>query len=329
MTIFQKLHSLTAISAAAILLAALLSGCTTAPEDISTFAPTETNSLPAASTPALLPSPTAAPRVLMPETGGVQETNEYAVIDSSNTALGYFAVKNLISDKKVKMRVTSPDGGIYTYILSPSGKFEFFPLTQGNGEYAVSVYKNLSGDQYALVAGTSFNAKLEDERSPFLYPNQYVWFEPDDEIISLCDTVCKSAKDELDTVSLIYDYVIGSISYDYDKYDTLEDSYLPDLDTIIKEKRGICFDYAALMSAMLRIEGIPAKLIVGYAGELKHAWISVYIKEIGWVNEIIRFDGKTWVRMDPTFAANAQDDSLDSIAAYISDGNNYNDMYYY
>jgi len=44
------------------------------------------------------------------------------------------------------------------------------------------------------------------------------------------------------------------------------------------------------MSAMLRSQGIPTKLEVGYSGEAYHAWISTYIKESGWVDNIIKFE---------------------------------------
>ena len=40
--------------------------------------------------------------------------------------------------------------------------------------------------------------------------------------------------------------------------------------------------------------------MIGYTGELYHAWISVYIKDVGWIDNIIYFDGKEWSRMDPT-----------------------------
>ena len=67
--------------------------------------------------------------------------------------------------------------------------------------------------------------------------------------------------------------------------------------------KGICFDYAALMTAMLRSQGIPTKLEIGYSGEVYHAWISTYIDEIGWVDNVIQFDGKSWSLIDPTLAA--------------------------
>ena len=94
----------------------------------------------------------------------------------------------------------------------------------------------------------------------------------------------------------------------------------------MRDKKGICFDYASLMTAMLRSQRIPAKLVIGYAGEEYHAWISVYTEETGWVNGIIRFDGTTWVRMDPTYAAgNNEKNTLE----YVNNSSNYNELFFY
>ena len=78
------------------------------------------------------------------------------------------------------------------------------------------------------------------------------------------------------------------------------------------------------MTAMLRVQRIPTKLVVGYAGELYHAWISVYLDGVGWIDNIIYFDGKDWVRMDPTFAASGC-----GASEYVGDSSNYHDLYYY
>lgn len=54
------------------------------------------------------------------------------------------------------------------------------------------------------------------------------------------------------------------------------------------------------MTAMLRSQDIPTKLVVGYTGNLYHAWINVYLEGQGWVDNIIYFDGTSWKLMDPT-----------------------------
>jgi len=72
------------------------------------------------------------------------------------------------------------------------------------------------------------------------------------------------------------------------------------------------------MTAMLRSQGIPCKLVVGYAGDIYHAWISVWTEENGWVDGFVFFNGKTWKRMDPTFASSSG--RSDEIMEFIENG---------
>lgn len=80
------------------------------------------------------------------------------------------------------------------------------------------------------------------------------------------------------------------------------------------------------MAAMMRTQRIPTKLEIGYSGEVKHAWISAYVTEIGWIDNIIEFDGSSWTMMDPTLAAS---NSKASVKKYVGDGSNYTLQYSY
>lgn len=102
--------------------------------------------------------------------------------------------------------------------------------------------------------------------------------------------------------------------------------YLPNVDDTLTSGTGICFDYAALMTAMLRSQNIPTKLEVGYSGDTYHAWISTYVDDKGWVDNIIEFDGDSWQIMDPTLGAN--NDSK-SVKKYVGDGSHYVVKYTY
>ena len=104
---------------------------------------------------------------------------------------------------------------------------------------------------------------------------------------------------------------------------TVTSGYLPDLDTVLSKMSGICFDYAALMTGMLRSQGVPTKLVIGYAGDVYHAWINVYSSSTGWVEGVVYFDGVNWQRMDPTFASSGGAGVMD----YIGDGTNYSAKY--
>lgn len=269
----------------------------------------------------------STPKVLTPSADGVTVyQNDFASIDASNTSQGYVMVKYNGTNEKVKLQITCPDQSCYTYLISDRGAYDTFPLTAGNGSYALQVLENVAGDTYTVSLAQSINVSIEDEFLPFLYPNQYVNFHTDSKAISKGSDLAKDTYSDLDVVQNIYNYVIKNISYDTEKAQNVSYGYVPDIDDTLSSKKGICFDYAALMASMLRSQNIPTKLEVGYSGDAYHAWISTYIDDKGWVDDIIQFNGDTWQIMDPTLAAT--NDSA-AVKKYIGDGSHYVVKYTY
>lgn len=197
----------------------------------------------------------------------------------------------------------------------------------GNGIYQVVVYENISGSKYATVLSQSISVSLKDEFAPFLRPNQYVDYEHADKTVAKAKELTAGKTEALDKVAAVYDFVIQNITYDKQLAATVQSGYLPVLDSVLEKKTGICFDYAALMTGMLRSQGAPCKLVVGYAGTAYHAWISVWSEKDGWIDGVVYFDGTSWQRMDPTFAAKGKQSS--EIMRYIGDGSNYTVKYLY
>lgn len=263
---------------------------------------------------------------LTPKASGTITYEEDGIaLDVSNTSEGYLMVKYSGSSQKVKLQITVPDSTVYSYNLK-IGDYETFPLSGGSGTYKVTVLEHAHDNMYAIAFSQDIAVEIGDEYKPFLYPNQYVWFTPDDEAMKLGVEISDKSSNDLDYVEQIYRYVIKNISYDDDLAANVQADYLPVIDRTLESKKGICFDYASLMAALLRSQNIPTKLVVGYSGDAYHAWISVYLKEIGWVNDIIKFDGKNWSLMDPTLASN---NSNSSVKEYIGDGSNYTVKYSY
>ncbi len=268
------------------------------------------------------------PTCLVPVSGdSAVYSNEVATIDASNASEGYVIVRYTGESEKVKLQITGPTDITYTYNLAiGGGKDEVFPLPEGNGKYLICVYENLTGTQYLTAFTKSINVNIRDEFLPFLYPNQYVNFTDDNQAIAYAKYLSYTANNDLDVVSAIYNDLISTMSYDYDEAQIVESGYLPNIDEVLETRKGICLDYAVLMSAMLRSQNIPTRMEVGYAGTAYHAWISTYIKDVGWVNGIIQFDGKDWSLMDPTFASTTDTEKL---ASFIGDGENYKTKYIY
>lgn len=258
--------------------------------------------------------------------GTAVEKNEKAAIDYSNTSDGYVMVNyTAATDKRLKVQVAGPST-TYTYDIK-AGSWVTFPLSDGNGAYKVTMYENVDGSKYATVLAASFKVKLSSELAPFLRPNQYVDYSEATNTVEKAEELAGGVSGTLEKVEKIYSFVVGHLTYDTKKAATVKSGYLPALDSVLASGKGICFDYAALMAGMLRSQGIPCKLVVGYAGKAYHAWISVWTEESGWLDDVIYFDGKTWHRMDPTFAS--ANSSNAAIMEYIGDGSNYTAKYQY
>ena len=298
---------------AVLFLCLLLSGCggkapEAAPISPPTVAPTEAAvTMPPAveSEAAALEEapPPAVSTVLVAEPSGVKEERcDDAVIDYSHTEDGYIMVRYTAqTDKRLKVRLLGPET-VYTYNL-PLDQWTTFPLSDGNGTYQAAVYINTHDTKYALVMTAQFEVQLRDEFAPFLRPNQYVDYADAPETVATGAALCAGLEHPLEKVAAVYDFAVDALEYDYERAATVKSGYLPVLDAVLAEKKGICFDYAALMTAMLRSQEVPCKLVVGYAGSTYHAWISVWTEENGWVDGAIFFDGFAWKRMDPTIAS--------------------------
>lgn len=276
---------------------------------------------------ALAASPAALGTVLLPQASGTAvKENDRAVIDYSNMADGYIMVKfTEQTSKRLKVQVEGP-GTTYTYDVK-AGEWATFPLSDGNGSYKTTVLENTTGNKYAVVLSESFQVRLSDEFAPFIRPNQYVDYGSAKQTVQKAAELAGSVDDPLQKVEKIYDYVIANLTYDKAKAASVQSGYLPVLDSVLASKKGICFDYAALMTGMLRSQGVPCKLVVGYSGTVYHAWINVWTEETGWIDGVIYFDGTAWQRMDPTFASSGG--GGEAVMKYIGDGKNYTQKYIY
>lgn len=293
---------------------------TTKPANQPTIPPTTVPVLPPPELPAI------DSRIQVTASGEKVAQGGGARIDYSNIKDGYVMARyDTATPLRLKVQVKGPTA-IYTYNLTPE-KWTAFPLSDQNGEYRVTVCQNVGGTKYAVVLSAGFTAQMTDEFAPFLRSNQYV------DILSAPNTAAKAQQlvagknDPLKKVEAVYDFVVATLTYDRELASSVQSGYLPVLDQVLDKKKGICFDYAALMTGMLRSQGVPTKLVVGYAGQAYHAWISVYTENTGWIDGVIYFDGASWHRMDPTYASSGG--GSQEILNYIGDGTNYTAKYFY
>ena len=211
-------------------------------------------------------------KVLVPEApGGETYEMEGVSLDVSNASEGYVMLNYSGSNSRVKLQIVTPEGIKYTYEVTEYGKYRAYPLPGGSGTYGFTIYEVADEEKnlFAVAMSQEISVNISDEFKIFLYPNCYVEFDASSACVRQGEELARGCDTDLDVVASVYDYVTGNIVYD----------------------------------SMLRSQQIPTRLEVGYVGELYHAWISCYVEEIGWVDDIIEFDGSEWTMMDPTMAA--------------------------
>jgi hypothetical protein len=208
-------------------------------------------------------------------------------LSSGIIALAYDAQ----ADSKLKVMVEK-DGKKVTYNLRNDGLTENFPLQFGDGEYKVSILENVVDNQYKYVSTENIKLDLPDDKRLYLESVQNINWNKDMTAIKKANELTKGLKTDSQKIKAIYDYVVNNFSYDFDKLTKLSSDYLPDIDKTVASKKGICYDYASTFAAMLRSQGIPAKLVKGYSTLVTgyHAWNEVY-------------ENGKWIVVDTTYDA--------------------------
>ena len=217
---------------------------------------------------------------LWPEKSGTDvHTDKKLEVDASNAGEGYvFCCITDATKHRLKLRVTK-DKTALDYDLPQDGTPIVVPLQLGDGSYEIALYENVKGNKYSSGGKLTIKAKIAEPDRPFLYPNQYVDYE------LLTAAVQKSleiARDgSLETPRAMYDAVVQFMSseftYDFVRAKTIKAAELPDIDGCYEKRSGICQDLSAVMACMLRVQGIPCRLMIGYADKFYHAWITAVV----------------------------------------------------
>ncbi len=276
-------------------------------------------------------SEVSAKTVIYPtEASGVDvKESDNCIIDYSNYKDGYVMVKfKKALGPTLKCVVTTGTQGLndgYKYTLTLN-KYQVIPFTEGNTTYHIYMLYEVSG-KYATEMTLSLDVTMTDAFGPYLRPNVFVDYNKKTKVVKKAAKLTKKCKTDLAKVKKVYNYVIKNFKYDKKLAASVETGYIPNLNKVYSRKKGICFDYAAVMTAMLRSQGIPTKLVVGYTGNAYHAWINVYSKKTGKIMKMIRFKKGKWKLMDPTFASTSK--SSTTIMKYIGNGKNYKEKLSY
>jgi len=220
----------------------------------------------------------AVPEIRLPSADGTEVyTAEAITLDTSNKNQGYIMVRADGTDATYKLRIIG-SSTTYTYDLTV-GDYETFPLQCGSGVYSIRVLEHVEDDLYSPVYTLDLDVELDDELLPYLYPSQIVNYGQDSLSVKASYALSADLTENRSITDRLYSYVTENISYDDEKAASVKSGYLPDPDETLLSGKGICYDFSALLAAMLRSHDVPTRLIVGYVSSIGtlHAWNQVYL----------------------------------------------------
>ena len=120
-------------------------------------------------------------------------------------------------------------------------------------------------------------------------------------IVQKAQQISGQADDDYKKVKNIFDWVSKNMVYDMDKFRRGEFYDNEGAVKALQTKKGLCRDYANLVTALVRAEGIEARTVIGQAGTdgnwYGHAWNEVKI-------------GGRWISMDAVWKVFDQDNSI-------------------
>ncbi len=216
-----------------------------------------------------------------------------------NLGNGTFRVR-YESEKTIKLMVEK-DGSRFFYDLDDDAE-SILPLQSGDGTYRICVLEQKVDNRYRVALSKKVEYIAVDENECFTNPMDIIDWKEGDPIYEKAMDLTQGLETDNEKMMAIYNFTVNSFDYDYDKINYIDGTYVPNPNAMLEEKQGICYDYASAFAAMLRINGIPTRLVKGYKNgiDVYHAW-----------NEVYNAGTESWMTVDTTFDAYYLDNGVD------------------
>lgn len=219
-------------------------------------------------------------------------------IDTSHSSDGYFTIN--YSDKNYsKIKVGVIYNKTTTYYDYTFGEESSYAFEQGDGNYTIKIYQNIKGILYKCIVSQNVNVTLENNLSPYLVSTREIEFSKDDDVSKKAFEICKNITDTYAKVEALCEYISANITYDYEFANEVINGTIkihrPNASEILKNKKGICYDYAVLFATMCRSQSIPCTIKMGYHNDIYHSWNKVYIDNDWYIVDFMGYYSNTFI----------------------------------
>jgi transglutaminase-like putative cysteine protease len=188
----------------------------------------------------------------------------------------------------------------YTLVIDEYGNHyaEFDFSNQPVGTMEIKIDYHIAVNELVYDLSDSQGELLDD----FIQPELHIE-SANPQIIALASKLSRDKKDVPQQVRAFYDYIGDNLVYTYNRSNWGAQAALGPMG-------ADCTEYAALLIALSRAEGIPARYFTGLlyldqytnaSANIEHAWPDVYMPAVGWV-ALDPTLGRTAVKRDTYFA---------------------------
>lgn len=140
----------------------------------------------------------------------------------------------------------------------------------------------------ALEWGRYNGLNLSDDHFDMLEPSRFARSSPELESFMRIADLAKPDGDPMTALKTLQRSIYDSFEYE----SGITEVNSP-IEVALEQRRGVCQDFAHIMTAIARAWGIPCRYVSGYlyhkgnrdrsAADATHAWVEAYLPSLGWV----------------------------------------------
>ena len=205
--------------------------------------------------------------------------------------------------KKTNVRISPQPDVVNEYTDFFGNKVIYFAIQQEHKKLTVTVTSSISKDKisvqnnyHSAISWEDARKLLKESRPDYFDARQYIPATPMTEASAeIAEYALQSFTTDRSLFDAVYD-LMERIHKDFEFKPGFTTVATP-LATVMKEKKGVCQDFALLGIACIRSLGLAARYVSGYIETLpppgkeklagtdaSHAWFAVFIPQTGWVD---------------------------------------------
>ena len=128
-----------------------------------------------------------------------------------------------------------------------------------------------------LFSAYIFVYKQDD--APLINDQETLW---DTNTVKLADEICSDCDTNEEKVQAIYTWIVHNFEYDYECEPFFQ---CFNVNKTVNTRKGICYDFAHLFTALCRSQNIPCYVVDGTKfnnANYRHTWNRVYLDNTWW-----------------------------------------------